>query len=807
MHKVTSWITALVLVLAVVLSQELWGQESKTEAVVTASVVDASGVAMPLANVFLIKDIDNPKAVAHSVGNQQGRFTLRISEAGTYILNVSYLGYKLHRQSVSLELGKSLDLGTVVLVEEAQELQTVVVMGEPIRVRTLPNGFSIRVDKLRQTSNDALDLLRRLPNIQVQENKLSVLGKQNVVVQIGNVLQRVPASQLPALLKGYDAGLIEQVEVLMQPPLRYDPDGDTAMIILHTSPAFREYLGGRIGSELIQGVEHNNRYGGYGSLHYNRKKLYWSLSPSYNRNRSVMQEDVRYLYPNYTYRMLTPSDGTSTYGGGRATLQYQHNKRGHLGFTVSYSRRQTDNLFESYERYTPRDPQRADMQVTTNYSETKPKLDATAYWEQALGRNKSKMWLEMVYLRYQDRSDKAYSGREELNQQEYLRYQDRDRLKVSSWGINNDYSLVLDSLGRYKLDVGLKLLHSATDNGRDFAQWAYANPTETYQQANALELSELWLTPYLSSTMRFSQAWWLRLGLRAALTSRELTLRGQGAKARQNDLSWLPSLHLSYAPSRQHKIYLTLNSAVTQPQFAQLNPFEWRVGQQSYFKGNTELKPERNYSYALGYTYKGRLSISATIKQGRDLIAPITTIGADDKIYTRTENAQHRLFYGVEADYYWDELSWLTLALDARYGQTRYSSWHPQLSDGASGREWAVGGYASFVFNKSRTLTGYLSGSYTGRKQTAVSTINPTYDVGAGVSWALLGRRLVLSLSGMELFAPRYRGYSQRANYRIEFNNRFSYPSLYFSVSYKFFKGKSRPETRRSSTRDLEQRL
>ena len=55
----------------------------------------------------------------------------------------------------------------------------------------------------------------------------------------GNVVQRVPASELSSVLKGFDAGLIDQVEVLMQPPLRYDPDGNTAMIILHTSSVFK----------------------------------------------------------------------------------------------------------------------------------------------------------------------------------------------------------------------------------------------------------------------------------------------------------------------------------------------------------------------------------------------------------------------------------------------------------------------------------------------------------------------------------------------------------------------------------------
>ena len=114
-------------------------------------------------------------------------------------------------------------------------------------------GFSVDVKDIRERANDALDLLKLIPRVKVKGEELSVIGKKKVLVKIGNVLQRVDASELTSVLKGYTAGLIDKVEVVTQPPLRYDPDGDAAMIILHTSSVFKEYIGGTIGTEEMIG--------------------------------------------------------------------------------------------------------------------------------------------------------------------------------------------------------------------------------------------------------------------------------------------------------------------------------------------------------------------------------------------------------------------------------------------------------------------------------------------------------------------------------------------------------------------------
>ena len=310
---------------------------------VTGTVCDSVGT-LDGASVFLIRDLESQDIVAHVVSDERGRFSLEVPE-GDYVLGVSFIGYRLDPRQISVS-SPTTDLGEILLRESAEVLQTVVVQGKPIRVRMLDNGFEVNVKEMRERANDALDLLRLIPQVHVRGDLLSVVGKEKVIVKIGDVLQRMEPSEVSSALKGYDAGLVDRVEVVTHPPLRYDPDGNTAMIILHTSSVFREYMGGVIGTEEMYGQgDKNYRYGGYGSLMYSHKGLFASVSPSLNRNGSSYMERQVYERDERQYRVETPSSGTYGYAGLRGVLQYTYGENKLLGLALSWNRKKYDNGF------------------------------------------------------------------------------------------------------------------------------------------------------------------------------------------------------------------------------------------------------------------------------------------------------------------------------------------------------------------------------------------------------------------------------------------------------------------------------
>lgn len=793
----------LLVLLLVLLSSALYAK-TEDQHVVRGVIVDEKGQALVAAAVFLQRDHENEEILAHTITDDNGYFSLAI-EKGKYLLGVTYIGYQRKTIDVELTDTVALDLGTIQLKEDLNEIQTVMVQGKAVRVRTQPDGYSVDVQSLRERSNDALDLMRHIPNLRVKGDELEVIGKQEIVIKIGNVVQRVSTKEVGAVLKGYDARLVERVEVLMQPPLRYDPTGNTAMIILHTSSFFKEYMGGIVGTELMFGEENNNRYGGYGTLLYNRKKLFWSVSPTYNYNTSSSYENAKYEYQNSTYQTITPSSGNYDYMGARATLQYQYNARGHVGLYAGVNNKRLNNEFLSYDRYTPQTSTNFNVDNLNKYSSRKPKINATAYWEQTFGKNNNELWLELSYYNFTERMRTDYEGRRVKANDPYFTYKDRDQVNVTGWALNNDYSFRLDTDGNFTLDAGIKSLWTRTDNRRQHTQWLQYTPSETFAQEGKIDLNELWFTPYISSTLRFSSKFWMRLGMRSSLVTRKIESADDNHPYAFQP-SWLPSFHTSYAPSTKHRFNFTLNSSVVQPNFDQLNPFEWRISPKLISRGNTELLPSQTYSANLRYVFNRILSFSAEMEYGRKRITRISIL-RDGIVYSQPENAQNNLLSGFRGAYYFDKLEWMSFSLSSFYGRNVYTSQHPDLKARAVSWEWGGNAYVEFFFNTSRTFSGYLTADFTGARRTALSNLDPDYNVEAGLYYSMLQRRLSFAIAGFNLISSSYKGYSQRNNYSLSFDNEYSYPTLYVSVSYKFSNAKDNATNRRMSSEDAERRF
>jgi hypothetical protein len=121
--------------------------------------------------------------------------------------------------------------------------------------------------------------------------------------------------------------------------------------------------------------------------------------------------------------------------------------------------------------------------------------------------------------------------------------------------------------------------------------------------------------------------------------------------------------------------------------------------------------------------------------------------------------------------------------------------------------EWGGNAYVEFFFTPSRTFSGYLTADFTGERRTALSNREPEYNVEAGLYCSLLQRRLTFSIAGFNLISSPYKGYSQRSNYSLSYNNRYAYPTLYVSVSYKFSNAKNSATNRRMSSEDAERRF
>lgn len=779
-------------------------EKDSTQKIITGIVLDSAEQPIAYASVYAIEKLTEGEAIREGTATSpDGTFRLAYSSAANELL-VSCLGYKSHRTALSA-IAENAHL-RIVLPEDLTEIQSVVVQGKAVRVKNLADGFRVDVRALRESRGNALDLLNGLPNIVVQNEELKVVGKKNIILKIGNTEQRVPASELAQVLKGYDAKLIESVEVLLNPPARYNRDGNTALITLEMIPAFKRYMGGVVGSEGMLGLM-NYRYGGYSTLIFNRERFSFFINPAFNRSMTTHREFGMHASQDQRRTTEDTSSGHANAPYLRLGTQYDYSKNGHIGLIANYNGDLYDSKFAPVETFYKTGFQEADAisRAINTHKNTTHKVNVVGYFEQRLSERGAKMWMDASYFTYMGGAKADFSAdfqKNGMTSPGYFTYHDDDAVSTHGAASNLDFYIPVLDEGKFIVECGSAFTWNSTLNERNRQQKGLD------AQENAFRYEEGILAPYLSGSIRLSTQAQLRAGVRIPITLHRSAERTADSLLAGHYTHYLPFLHLSYSPSQAHRLSLAFNSEITRPGFQKVNPFVWYTSKTSNRAGNPYVRPEMLYRTDLNYTFQGVLTIGARLDFELSKIGDYTLFLPEEQlISTRVENVQNARFLGGTASYYFDRLWWLQSSINLYAGHKVAVSKISTLPPRVEGLSWGGSCYVSFSFNRARTFTGFAMGNFTGRERRATSTVDPQYSLMAGLSYSMLKRSLNVSLACMNIISSPFRGMRDDGTTRFEFDNRYTFPTAYLSISYRFGKVQAKRPRRELSNSQSDNRF
>ncbi|MBT6581380.1 MAG: carboxypeptidase regulatory-like domain-containing protein, partial [Bacteroidetes Order II. Incertae sedis bacterium] len=112
------------------LGQNASAQNSRQD--VIGVVTDSVGVGLQGATIVALTQADSV-LTKFTTTNSDGEFRLRRVPAGDYILQVTFVGFNLHRQNFSV-LDAEVNVGSMVLAEAVDELGELVVSAEHIPI-------------------------------------------------------------------------------------------------------------------------------------------------------------------------------------------------------------------------------------------------------------------------------------------------------------------------------------------------------------------------------------------------------------------------------------------------------------------------------------------------------------------------------------------------------------------------------------------------------------------------------------------------------------------------------------------------
>ena len=543
---------------------------------------------------IIFTNLDNNK-ITGGVTNTLGVFEIQIPK-GLYSLKVEYIGFKT-KKLPNREIADDVNLGTILLSEDAESLDEVEIIAEKstVEIRLDKKIYNVGKDMTLKGGN-ASDVLDNVPSVNVDaEGAVSLRGNENVRILIDGKPSALVGLNGTDALRNLPAEAIEKVEVITSPSARYDAEGTAGIlnIILRKGK-----ITGFNGSINIS-TGYPDMFRVAPNLNYRTKKfnLFTNLGYSYRKGPGNSQsfftnfnsdgtisgfrnEDRIYDRKNNNYNA---SLGLEYYLSKSSSLTgtffYRKNIGNDIATNVTDLFDSSKNLLTNTIRIEDENENGKNNQFSLNYTNN-------------FDNNGQKLSIDLQY------GDSSESENSPITENGMLREINSQVTDSKTKLLQVDYVVPIGE--KSQLEVGHKsdlqnifsdfqqrdenrVLQANTSNAIDFKQYIYA----FYSQ-------------FGSKIDKFSYL----LGLRTEITDVDLKVLTTNQFSDKNYTKWFPTINFGYELSENENLTLGYARRIRRPSSWFINPFESRSSATSVFKGNPDLNPSYTSSLDIGYTTK-----------------------------------------------------------------------------------------------------------------------------------------------------------------------------------------------------------
>lgn len=566
---------------------------------ITAKVTDSKRQPLPVTARIL--SATDSSLITGSIFDDGGVYITQILKPNV-LLQLSIISFKDTTVVIENKELQAIDLGTIVMKEQNQQLDEVRITGRPPLVSHGKNGsIEIQVPgTLLAGSSTVIELLERSPGLSVTDGRITFIGKGEAILFLNG--RRITPEQLSAIA----VNQILKVEILANPSSKYDAEGK-AVINIITKTNSEQGLSGSATQQYsytdFAGGESNTLF----DLNYMKNKF--SLAGNFGflsgKSREILYTTrTRPVATDYLRSELT-TDWKRKFDNANLGLGLQYDMNEHSNFSLSY-KGNFDNLGGSqgsknalktssekslYTSYIDKNEDRKNHSLSLNYNNT---LDTTG----------SNIFVGSQYTRYQTATDDVirednFVG--DNNVIKLIKNEVAQDITISS--TQADYTKVLKA--NRKLEAGVKFSYAGNLSQTDFMTSDLKNEFQPDTNLSSkFRYTELLPAAYLNYNTTVGKSINLTIGVRGEWTHYQLnTSAGNGQVSESSYLNIFPNLLLSKTISDRLKIRASYVSKISRPRYQALNPFVIYQDPFTTIEGNPNLKPEKIQAFELGANY------------------------------------------------------------------------------------------------------------------------------------------------------------------------------------------------------------
>ncbi len=706
------------------------------------SIQDESQKPIEFANVFITSKTDQA-VVDGNISDGQGKFELKVKEAGEYTVTISFLGYTDY--SKDLLVGQDVDLGLIQLETAESFLGEVVVTAERAVIEKRENKLVFNVEQSPlKTGFSGTEVLQRSPNVIIDNNGNILMRNQQARIMINGKISNLSAEDLAIYIDNLRSDEIKNIEIQSHLAANTDAEdaGGNINIILKEPPlgvdgSIRmDYTRKREGDyntkpgiNLNYGAEKWNFYGIYSFRRFTQVSPVIYGTDFIEIDRQLTDTwDWSEKRDRYALRLGFVSDFTENQSIG---IEY-YNKRYVFDFV-------NDGVIDIAEA-----GRRVEMGSADFSGLTEVDLNTFSFnynWKiDTLG---STFKLFADYSREKviadNRSESIY------DEQLYENNTERNQFSLGTNFYSAQADLEKNFKGDLKMEVGARWVNIDRESVvvTDFLEneeWVRDERT------NDFEYWENIIGGYVMFSKNFSEKNFVQIGARLENTQLNRLEPFSGFEVKQNYTNLFPSFYFSRELGNSNSLSFSYARKMTRPPFNFLDNYVLKINDFTFERGNPELLPEFTNKFEASFKQKSQ-SFSLYFNNTTDVMKS-THILEGEITYFQVINRGLENQLGLDYNRFGNLTDWWFFKGTVGVYQTRFRDY-----DQTEFLE-AVTGYFNLAsnFKIGKTVSFDISGGYTSRNISGFCDTQPIYNVDAMIQKTFFDNRLTVRLYGTDIF-------------------------------------------------------
>lgn len=766
---------------------------------ITITVLNENAVPVAYATVELYS---KNKLVKAALTDSQGMAVFQQPGAGNYTVSISKVGYKLITGAVNdLPATNTFRFS---LQPADKTLEGVTLSTKKPFVQRKEGKTIINVEAaVTNTGTTVLEVLEKSPGVMVDKNGgISLQGKAGVLVMIDDKPTYLSGADLNNLLSSMSSTQVDQIELMTNPPAKYDASGNAGIINIKTKKNKVKGFNGTATISGTQGVypKSNN------SLILNYRTGRFNMFFNYSLNATEYFTSIYALRKYYSNNTVTAILDQPTYFTGRFTnhtiktgIDYNLSPKTTVGVILGGTlvhRKGTGEATATWLNATG----------TTDSSVLTETTNKSWYKSNSLNGNmrhsinkKQDLAIDVDWLVYNITNDQLFNNRLQVpgGYNEGARGHVPNTIRILSAKADHTARFGKNST----LSSGLKTSHIKTDNIASYQNFDGSTWQEDYGKSNHFIYEENINALYSSIETKYKR-FSMQAGLRYEITgykARQLgNIQQKDSAFSRNYNSLFPSGYISYQLDSSNSIIFTAGRRIDRPAFQTLNPFTFIINKYTYQNGNPLIVPQYSTNLELSHTYKEWLTTAVSYSIVKNYFSQIflrdTVTGL---LYYSQGNVGRTHNLGISSTLILSPAKWWSFTFQAIFNHKELKGFKEDANFRSDINQLNLNMSNQFTFAK--VYSGEISGFFTSNARNDLQEeLYPTGQLSLGISRPLLKKKGTVKLSFRDIFFTNaMEGFTDFPNATEYFILRRDSRVVNVAFTYRF--GKAYKTTKRSS--------